>query len=132
MKKQSVTLTCITPDGFPTVHTFSCFVFGVWAVHRPHPNGDPNYWHVSHIATSAVAVVTERFTEASRAARRLATIDPPPASVKMDDDGRIDLDPPPARWNRLALEMMCDLDVYVTRSGYLIRPYDVLQTEYKR
>lgn len=132
MKKQSVTLTCITRDDLPDEQTFSCFVFGVWAVHRPHPNGDPNYWHVSHIPTSACALVTERYTEALRAARRLATIESPDTAVKVGRGGRLSLSKPSRKWNQLALEMVSDLDVWVSRGGHLARPYDVLQEEATR
>lgn len=127
MKKQSVTLTCITPDDFPDEHTFSCFVFGIWAVHRPHPSGDPNYWHVSHIPTSAAAIIAPRYAEALKAARRLATIEPPDVSVKVGKDGRIALSKLPPKWMRCALETVSDLDVYIVRGGELMRPYDVPQ-----
>lgn len=129
MKKQRITLTCITPDDMPYEWAFNCFVFGIWAVHRPNPNGDPNYWHVSHIPTSAVAFVSERFTEAIRAARRLAAVDPPAVSVEVQSDGRLRLKNPSWGWNQRALEMVSDLEVWVTRGGYLVRPYDVLQRE---
>lgn len=127
MKKQRVTLTCITPDDLPDVRTFDCFVFGDWAVHRPHPDSKPDHWCVSHIPTSGLAAVTERFTEALKAARRLATIDSPEVRVKTHDDGRISLSKLPRQWQQVALEMVSDLDVFVIHNGFLARPYDVLQ-----
>lgn len=127
MKKQRLTLTCITLDDLPDEQTFDCFVFGVWAVHRPHPNADPNWWHVTHIPTSAIAFVTQRYTQALMAARRLAALDPPDVSVKTGYGGRLSLSKLPKGWQQHSLEVVSDLDVYVGCAGSLVRPYELLR-----
>lgn len=113
----------IQQDGVQTEWHLHAPVFGVWAVHRPHPDeAQPDYWHVTHAPTGTATLRIANDDLAVLAAKRLAEIEPPVVTIVIDADGRKYAKPLPGEWVEQAALTLADLGEWQPSGNRLCAP----------
>lgn len=123
MEKQALTFK-IYPKGKPPKECrFDCWVFGVWAVHRPHPDeGAQRDWIVSHAPTGVSAFESGSFVVAVQAAKKLMAIEPPAVKVVEEPGDMPHVVPLPIEWIEMCAESLIGMDIFCRAGDRLVSP----------
>lgn len=112
----------IYPEGEePRPWQLQAYIYGVWAVHRHHPDESPEkYWCISHAATGCRAFSCRHLDVAIHAALLLAELEPPAVIISTKDEGVPAVAPLPIEWIEESVKQVKDMPLWVDNGGEFI------------
>lgn len=131
-EKQDITLRVYPPHlyGDSELWHYQAYVFGDWAVHRPHPREIGMLgWTISHIPTGVAGFETAKMGVALQAALRLSKMEQPPVVIITPTRRHTmpHVAPLPMEWIAQSAALLSGMDIFCRSGDSLVRPEKLVE-----